>query len=611
MPKLIVRENMRKLQLGATFNNDRAAELKRLFVIAMPTMITQLLRFINPSISVMVCGHLSREELDAASLANCIINVLGLSIDTGFSTACDTLFSQAYGSRYRKLVGTFLQRALFVVCIIYLILVCIHLNIEAVLLLLGQEPIISSLTSEYIAYFLPGLGFDFLFLTLARYLQTQSILMPMVYASFTGTAINIAFQYYFVFRMNYGLRASALCLSFSFGCMFLCELGYIITSKVYKSTWDGFNFVSALSNWSVFIQLGVPGIFMVALEEWCFEIMTLIAGTISDVTLGAQAIVFQIQSFIYVIPLGLFTAVNIRVGQKLGAFDPMGARNVYLTALTIVPVVAFCTALPVTLLRNYIPYIFTSDENVCLLASKLLPMLLVFQLCEGFAGISEAVLLACGRQSLGAVTIFFGYYCIGMPIALVLTYKTSLGIFGAWIGLAVGFALTTLTYTICALKTDWFEQARKVKKNLKDNQTMRSTYLSPDVSQYSPSSTENSFDLPIFHQVSPDFVSSEHLLDYSTTSSPILLNENLANWKHLTLKFCFFLIVIILLFISLYLRLSKSPSLWYTHCLQQINSANISTFCINMMPWNTYYKSRSIDQFDLNAFIYSNNSLGV
>ncbi|XP_018651909.1 putative multidrug resistance pump [Schistosoma mansoni] len=438
-------------------------------------MISQLLRFINPSISVMVCGHLSREELDASSLANCIINIFGLSIDTGFSSACDTLFSQAYGSRNRKLMGTLLQRALCVVCLMYMTLVCIHLNIETVLLLLGQNPLIASLTSEYIAYFLPGLGFDFLFLTFARYLQSQNIIQPMVYSTFTGTVFNILAQYYFVVRLNYGLRASAVCLSLSFGCMFLCELGYILASKVYKETWNGFNLNSAFSNWGIFFKLGIPGVLMVGLEEWCFEIMTIMAGTLGSVTLGAQAIVFQIQSIIYMVPLGLFTAVNIRVGQKLGAFDPVGARYVYTTALTIISIVALFTGLPVVFLRQYIPYMFTSDEKVCLLASRLLPMLLLFQFFEGFAGISEAILLACGRQSIGAITIFLGYYCTGMPIAALLTYQTSLGILGSWIGLTIGFGLTTMVYTILALRTDWTEQVRRARNNVTETLSVYST----------------------------------------------------------------------------------------------------------------------------------------
>uniref|UniRef100_A0A5K4EMS5 Multidrug and toxin extrusion protein n=1 Tax=Schistosoma mansoni TaxID=6183 RepID=A0A5K4EMS5_SCHMA len=94
MPKLANQVDMFNVHQISTLNSDRYNEIKKLFALALPTMISQLLRFINPSISVMVCGHLSREELDASSLANCIINIFGLSIDTGFSSACDTLFSQ-------------------------------------------------------------------------------------------------------------------------------------------------------------------------------------------------------------------------------------------------------------------------------------------------------------------------------------------------------------------------------------------------------------------------------------------------------------------------------------------------------------------------------------
>ncbi|VDL97647.1 unnamed protein product [Schistocephalus solidus] len=120
-------------------------------------MLTHLLRFINPSLSIMICGHLSREELDAASLANSVINVLGLSIDMGFSTASETLFCQTYGSKKRKLMGLLLQRALLIMTMLFGILACIHINIESILLLIGQNPIISSLTAEYITYILPGL----------------------------------------------------------------------------------------------------------------------------------------------------------------------------------------------------------------------------------------------------------------------------------------------------------------------------------------------------------------------------------------------------------------------------------------------------------------------
>ncbi|KAH8871168.1 Multidrug and toxin extrusion protein 1 [Schistosoma japonicum] len=567
-------------------------ELKKLLMLALPTMLSQLLRFINPSISVMVCGHLSREELDAASLANCITNILGLSIDTGFSSACDTLFSQAYGSGNRKLMGKLLQRALCVVCLMYSGLVCIHLNIEKLLLLLGQDPLIASLSSEYITYFLPGLGFDFLFLTFGRYLQTQNIVQPMVYAALTGTVLNIFTQYYFVIQWNYGIRTSALCLSLSFGCMLFCELGYIIASKIYKETWSGFNLYSAFSNWGVFFKLGIPGVLMVAFEEWCFEIMTLMAGTLGSITLGAQAIVFQIQSIIYMIPLGLFTAVNIRVGQELGAFNPTGARYVYVIALKIISVVALFTGLPVVLVRHYIPLMFTSDKEVCLLASQLMPMLLLFQFFEGFAGVSEAVLLACGRQCLGAIIIFLGYYCIGMPIAAVLTYQTSLGIFGSWIGLTVGFGLTTTTYTILALRTDWDEQVKRARKNVTEKLAVSSinNINGKYESNYLSIEDQNADGLysSIFHQFNEISSITDNLLKCRETTHSKRIKWKSSYSKLVLFKCSIFVIFLILLGLSLYIRLMHSTPLWHTYCIQQVDSLNISSFCIRIMPVDTY-----------------------
>ncbi|KAK4470463.1 hypothetical protein MN116_006015 [Schistosoma mekongi] len=579
--------------------SSRYNELTKLLMLALPTMLSQLLRFINPSISVMVCGHLSREELDAASLANCIINILGLSIDTGFSSAYDTLFSQAYGSGNRKLMGTLLQRALCVVCLMYSTLVCIHLNIEKILLLLGQDPLIVSLSSEYIIYFLPGLGFDFLFLTFGRYLQTQNIVQPMVYAALTGTVLNIITQYYFVTRLNYGIRISALCLSLSFGCMLLCELGYIIASKIYKETWNGLNLYSAFSNWGVFFKLGIPGVLMVAFEEWCFEMMTLMAGTLGSITLGAQAIVFQIQSIIYMIPLGLFTAVNIRVGQKLGAFNPTGARYVYITALTFISVIALITGLPVVLLRHYIPYMFTSDEKVCLLSSQLIPFLLLFQFFEGFAGVSEAVLLACGRQCLGAIIIFFGYYTIGMPIASFLTYQTSLGIFGSWIGLTIGFGLTTTTYTIFALRTDWDKQVKRARKNVSEKLAVNSINDIKEkyANNYLSIEDQNACGLnsSILHQFNKIFSITESLLEcHETTHSKRIKWKN-SDSKLILFKCTIFVILFILLSLSLYIRLIHSSPLWYTYCIEQVDSLNISSFCMRIMPTDTYQFKSTIN----------------
>lgn len=41
---------------------------------------------------------------------------------------------------------------------------------------------------------------------------------------------------------------------------------------------SGWDFVAALSDWGIFFKLGIPGILMIAFEEWCLEISTFVAG---------------------------------------------------------------------------------------------------------------------------------------------------------------------------------------------------------------------------------------------------------------------------------------------------------------------------------------------
>ncbi|EUB63422.1 Multidrug and toxin extrusion protein [Echinococcus granulosus] len=434
----------------------------------MSKMLTQFLRFICPFLSIIICGHFSREELDAASLASSVINVLGLCMDMGFSTASETLFSQTFGSSKRKLMGIILQRALVIMTLIFTTLACVHVNIEGLLLVAGQDPLISSLAAEYILFFLPGLYCDFLFMTLSRYLTSQNLVRPMMIAACAGTVFTVLTQPA-VYRLGLGLRASACFLSLSFAVMLSCEVLYIFVYRVYSETWAGWDFAAAMSEWGIFFKLGIPGILMIGFEEWCLELSTFIAGTISDAVLGAQAIVFQIQSFIYMVPLGVCTAVNVRVGQGLGAFDPQRAKHTYMTALFSVFGIVVTTAVPVVLLRHKIPYLFTTDKEVIEEAVKLFPMLLIFQFCEGLGGVSEAVLLACGRQFLGAITIFLGYYVVGLPLGLLLTYKFEIGIIGMWMGLATGFFLTDCVYTFFALRTDWKEQSRRALCNVRQN----------------------------------------------------------------------------------------------------------------------------------------------
>ena len=94
--------------------------------------------------------------------------------------------------------------------------------------------------------------------------------------------------------------ASAIALDLTLFAMVMCELAYIRITKVYERTWGGWSSECVLEWWP-FVKLAIPGLFMVALEEWGFEIVTLLSGILGEVELGAQSIIFQLEALCFMV----------------------------------------------------------------------------------------------------------------------------------------------------------------------------------------------------------------------------------------------------------------------------------------------------------------------
>ncbi|XP_054766279.2 uncharacterized protein LOC129273283 [Lytechinus pictus] len=69
-------------------------EVKILLKLAWPNVLYMLLEAMMTIMAVLFSGHLGKNELAAASLANSITTVFTRSVGLGFASSCDTLFTQ-------------------------------------------------------------------------------------------------------------------------------------------------------------------------------------------------------------------------------------------------------------------------------------------------------------------------------------------------------------------------------------------------------------------------------------------------------------------------------------------------------------------------------------
>ena len=104
--------------------------------------------------------------------------------------------------------------------------------------------------------------------------------------------------------------------------------------------------------------------------------------------------------------------------------------------------------------------IYCSD--VRRIASNVLPILGLYQIWDGTTAISSGALRGCGRQFIGAVIMFFGYYVLALPIGIPLALLTPMKVLGMWLGLILGTLLEAVVFMTLVLCTNWTREAELV-----------------------------------------------------------------------------------------------------------------------------------------------------
>uniref|UniRef100_A0A8C0RVN6 Multidrug and toxin extrusion protein n=1 Tax=Canis lupus familiaris TaxID=9615 RepID=A0A8C0RVN6_CANLF len=392
------------------------------------------------------------------------VNICGVSIGLGLSSACDTLMSQSFGSPNKKHVGVILQRGTLVLLLCCFPCWALFLNTETILLLFRQDPAVSRLTQEYVLIVIPMLPACFLYVLLAKYLQNQGIVWPQVFSGIVGNCINGLANYILVSMLSLGVKGSAYAVTVSYFVQIIFLFLYIVLKKLHLETWAGWS-RQCLQDWGSFFSLAIPSMLMICIEWWAYEIGTFLMGLISVLDLSSQAIIYELATIVYMIPLGLSNAVCVRVGTSLGAADTVQAKRSAISGMLCTVGTSLVVGMLLSILKNKLGHIFTNDEEVIALVNEVLPIYIVFQLFEAICCVYGGVLRGTGKQAFGALANAVMYYVIGLPLGIVLTFVVRMGIMGLWLGMLACGLLAAAAFAVYTARMDWKLAAEEAQKH--------------------------------------------------------------------------------------------------------------------------------------------------
>jgi len=439
-------------------------ESKLLFRYSLPLTLTYLLQYSFSLVTIAVCGHIGTDALGAVSLASMTANISGLAVYEGLATSLDTLCAQAYGSGRKELVGLHLQRMALFLFAVTIPIAALWLCSGWVLAALVPETDLAYLAGDYLRIYLLGAPGYALFEAGKRFTQAQGLFSASLMVLLVCTPINIGLNYLFVFVFDWGLMGAALAVVASNNLLPIFLFIYVrVVNPASLECWGGFS-KAAFTHWGPMVKLSLPGIIMVEAEWLAFDILTFSASYLSTAHLAAQSVIMTVCMVMFHIPFSVSVAVSTRLGNLIGSGNLLAAKIATRTYVMVFVIMGLINGAFLTATRNLLPRVFSHDEKVISIASKVMPVLAAFQLFDATTALVNGILRGLGRQKIGGYANLFVYYLIAVPLALFLCFgKPHMELAGLWIGCVVGSALITVSEGTYCLRFNWQEAIDEVK----------------------------------------------------------------------------------------------------------------------------------------------------
>ncbi|KAG4204185.1 hypothetical protein ERO13_A04G032800v2 [Gossypium hirsutum] len=402
-------------------------EAKKQVLFSLPMIVTNVVYFSITLVSVMFAGHLGELQLAGATLANSWATVTGFAFMTGLSGALETLCGQGFGAKFYRILGIYLQSSCIISCSFAILISILWFFTEPILIFLQQDAEISKTAAIYIKYLIPGLFAYGLVQNILRFLQSQSILMPLVWFSVLPLGLHLAIVYALVNWTDLGFKGAPLAASISLWISLVLLSSYVVLAQRFEETWPG---LSSESFRLVFanLKLAIPSAAMVCVNT---------------------------ESIAYMITYGLSAAASTRVSNELGAENPRKAKTAMAVSLKLSILLALIVVVALAFGHNIWAAFFTNTASIINQFASITPFLLISISIDSFQGILSGVARGSGWQVLAVWANLATFYLIGMPVAGLLAFKFKLYAKGLWIGLICGLSCQAGALLLITLYRKW------------------------------------------------------------------------------------------------------------------------------------------------------------
>eukprot|EP00943_MAST-04B_sp_MAST-4B-sp1_P008289 g8289.t1 len=215
------------------------------------------------------------------------------------------------------------------------------------------------------------------------------------------------------------------------------------------------------------LLLALPLSFSMLLEDGQLSFVGILAARVGKVALATHNSMMNFFLVLSSMMWAITGATEVRISYHLGAGNKEGAYNVIKVASFVAGGIGLFITGFFWASKDIIGHLLSNDPHVWSLTTEISTLCGVCYLALCVFYISMATLTAQNRPFAIAGSFVIGAWAVCTPLCFFFAfhYKPTIGLFGLWMALAVGYAITTLLSFICVMKSDWDEIVKNIQEN--------------------------------------------------------------------------------------------------------------------------------------------------
>ena len=427
-------------------------ELRACLTLATPLAGAQLAQAGTAFVDTVMMGLLGGSVLAAGGLGATVFQALVI-ISNNVISAVSPLVASAYGAGQQTVIGKILRQGVWLVAGLSVLAGLMLWYAEPILRLLGQDPAIITAALPYVHAIVWGLPALLGFAVLRNFVAALSDPRPVIVIMLAGTGCNILGNYVLMFgKFGFpalGLAGIGWASTISLWAMFAALLLYVISQPRYHpyQLWGSFWLEPVLLN--ELLKIGLPIGVLAAVETGMFTLTTFLMGQLGTVPLAAHQIALQTAAVTFMVPLGISLATTVRVGQRLGQQDFLGARvagivGIALSALFMSVTGSLIWLFPAQIVGLYLDLKQPANAELVQFTQQLLAVAAVFQILDGVQVSATGALRGLRDTRLPLLIGIAAYWGLGLTSGYWLGIVQGWGGIGLWWGLALGLLMAAI-----------------------------------------------------------------------------------------------------------------------------------------------------------------------